>query len=147
MFHFFRLKYCPKSFLQDCRVSRYFTKANSRKGSKQVENRKKLVIFTIFRCHGNSLHYTHMNEKEIPGVWLIFTVNARSLNPKRKQIDHFQFFILLQEYLLLILQGASLRRLERVFGCYSVCGTMKDTKEGYFKVQANYIYLCNSVVG
>ena len=33
------------------------------------------------------------NEKEIPGVWLIFTVNARSLNPKVKQIVHFWFFI------------------------------------------------------
>ena len=33
------------------------------------------------------------------------------------------------------------------FGCYSVCETMKDTKEGYFMVQANYKYLCNSIVG
>ena len=32
---------------------------------------------------------THMNEKEIPGVLLIFTVNARSLNPKVKPIAHF----------------------------------------------------------
>ena len=44
-----------------------------------------------------------MNEKEIPGVWLIFTVNARSLDPKLKQIVHFEFFILLQMYILLIL--------------------------------------------
>ena len=27
-------------------------------------------------------------EKEIPGVWLIFTVNVRSSNPKAKQIVH-----------------------------------------------------------
>ena len=33
------------------------------------------------------------------------------------------------------------------FGCYSVCETMKDTKEGYFIMLASYIYLCNSVVG
>ena len=33
------------------------------------------------------------------------------------------------------------------FGCYSVCETMKDTKEGYFIVQANYRYLCNSILG
>ena len=33
-FHFFKLKYCPKSFKQDCRLPRYFTEANSRKGSK-----------------------------------------------------------------------------------------------------------------
>ena len=33
-FHFFKLKYCLKSFSQDCRVSRYFTEANSRKESK-----------------------------------------------------------------------------------------------------------------
>ena len=33
------------------------------------------------------------------------------------------------------------------FGCYSVCETMKDTKEGYFIVWANYKYLCNSIVG
>ena len=49
-----------------------------------MENSKKMVIFTIVCCHGNSLQYTHMNEKEILGVWLIFTVNARSLNPKLK---------------------------------------------------------------
>ena len=40
-----------------------------------------------------------------------------------------------------------LRRLERVFRCYSVCETMKDTKKGYFIVLANYKYLCNSIVG
>ena len=45
-------------------------------------------------------------------------------------------------------ESIKLRRLERVFfGCYSVCETMKDTKEGYFIMSANYIYLCNSVVG
>ena len=37
-------------------------------------------------CHGNSLRYTGMNGKEIPDVLLIFTVNARGLNPKLKQI-------------------------------------------------------------
>ena len=50
---------------------------------------KKMVIFEIVCCHGNSLQHTHINEKEIPGVLLIFTVNARSLNPKLKQIVHF----------------------------------------------------------
>ena len=89
MFHFFKLKYCPKSFSQDFRVSRYFTEANSRKGSKYVANREKMVIFTIVCCHGNSLYYTHINEKEIPGVLLIFTVNAGSLNPKLKKIVRF----------------------------------------------------------
>ena len=33
------------------------------------------------------------------------------------------------------------------FGCHSVCETMKDTKEVYFIVEANYKYLCNSIVG
>ena len=89
MFHFFKLNYCPKSFSQDCRVSRYFTEANSRKGSKQVENSKKMVTFKIVCYYGNSLQRTHINEKEIPGVWLIFTANARGLNPKVKQIVHF----------------------------------------------------------
>ena len=42
-----------------------------------MENSKKMAVFTIVCCHGNSLQYTHMNEKQIPGVWLIFTVNAR----------------------------------------------------------------------
>ena len=49
-----------------------------------------------------------MNEKEIPGVLLIFTVNATSLNPKLKQIVHFKLFILLQVYILLVLKGATL---------------------------------------
>ena len=44
-----------------------------------------MVIFTIVCCHGNSLQYTHMNEKDIPDVWIIFTVNDRSLNCKLKQ--------------------------------------------------------------
>ena len=39
--------------------------------------------------HGNSLQYTYMNENGIPGVFLIFTVNARSLNPKLKQNTSF----------------------------------------------------------
>ena len=106
-FIFFKLKYCPKS--------RYFTETNSRKESKQVENSNKKVIFKIVCCRGNSLQYTHMlvNEKEIPGVLQIFTVNARSLNPKLKQIVHFQFFILLQVHILLILQGATLTAFKR----------------------------------
>ena len=44
---------------------------------------------------------THINEKEIPVVLLIFTVNARRLNPKVKQIFHFWFFILLQVYIVI----------------------------------------------
>jgi len=54
-----------------------------------VENSKTMVIFTIGCCHGNSLQYTHMNEKETPGVLSIFTENFRGLNPKVKQTDHF----------------------------------------------------------
>ena len=49
-----------------------------------------MVIFTIVCRHGNSLQYTHVNEKEIPGVLLIFTVNARSFNSKLKQILIFK---------------------------------------------------------
>jgi len=41
IFYFFEFKYFPKSLSLECRVSRYFTEANSRKGSKQVENSKK----------------------------------------------------------------------------------------------------------
>ena len=48
-----------------------------------------MVIFTIVCCHGNSVQYTHMNENEIRGVWLIFIVNARSSRPKLKQIGSF----------------------------------------------------------
>ena len=54
-----------------------------------MENSKKIVIFAIVCCHSNSLQYTCMNENRIPSVLLIFTVNARSLNPKLKQILHF----------------------------------------------------------
>ena len=61
-----------------------------------------MVIFTIVCCHGNSLHYSHINDKEIQGVLPIFTVNATSLNPKLKQIAHFQLFILLKVYVLLV---------------------------------------------
>ena len=45
-----------------------------------------MVMFTIVCYLGNSLLYTHMNQNEILDVWMIFTVNARSLNPKLKQI-------------------------------------------------------------
>ena len=41
----------------------------------------------------------------------------------------------------------TLRRLERVFCCCSACETMEDYKEGYLMVWANYISLCNSIVG
>jgi len=85
MFHLFELKYCPKSFSQESGVSRYFTEANSRKGKKQVESSKKMVVFTI----GCSLQYTPMNENETPGVLPIFTENFKSFNLKVKQIYHF----------------------------------------------------------
>ena len=48
-----------------------------------------------------------MNEKEIQGVLLIFTVNGRSVNPKLKQIVHFASLVLLQLYILLELYGAT----------------------------------------
>ena len=47
-----------------------------------------MVIFTIICSHCSSLRYTHIKEKEIPGVSLIFTVKTRSLNPKLKQLVH-----------------------------------------------------------
>ena len=67
-----------------------------------------MVIFATVCYHGNSLQYTHMNENGISGVFLIFTVNARSLNPKLRQISYFQFVILFQVQILLKLQGATL---------------------------------------
>jgi len=39
-------------------------------------------------CRAKPL-YTHMSEKETPGVLQIFTANFRGLNPKVKQIDRF----------------------------------------------------------
>ena len=75
-----------------------------------------MVIFAIICYHGNSLQYTHMNENGIPGVCLIFTVNARSLNPKLKQILHFRFVIFFQEQILLKLQGATLSHHTRPLG-------------------------------
>ena len=76
-----------------------------------------MVIFAIVCCHGNSLQCTHMNENGIPGVLLISTVNARSLNPKLKQILHFQFVILFQVQIVLKLQGATLstRKRSRIY--------------------------------
>jgi len=41
----------------------------------------------------------------------------------------------------------NLRRLERVFCCCSGCVTMKDYKEGYLMVWANYMSPCNSIAG
>ena len=40
-----------------------------------------------------------------------------------------------------------LRGLQRVFRCCSVCETMKDYKEGYLMMWANYISPCSSIVG
>ena len=71
-----------------------------------------MVIFAIVCCNGNSLQYTHMNENGIPGVLLIFTVNARSLHQNLKQILYFQFVILFQVQILLKLQGATLSDLD-----------------------------------
>ena len=42
---------------------------------------------------------------------------------------------------------ACVRRLERVFRCCSVCGTMEGYKEGYLMVWANYMSTCNSIAG
>ena len=54
-----------------------------------MQNSQKMVIFKIVCCHGNSLQHTHINEKEIPGVLQIFTVNPGHSNPKVKQIVQF----------------------------------------------------------
>ena len=55
-----------------------------------------MVIFTIVCCHGNSVQYTHMNENEIRGVWLIFIVNARS---SRLKVETNSSFLVLHPYL------------------------------------------------
>ena len=57
-----------------------------------------------------------------------------------------------QKTLLMLLGRAyvgtlSLRRLERVFRCCSVCGTMEDYKEEYLMVWTNYMSPCSSIVG
>ena len=57
-----------------------------------MENSQKMVIFKLVCCHGNILQHTHVNEKEIPGMWLIFTVNATSLNPKVETNSSFLVF-------------------------------------------------------
>ena len=43
----------------------------------------------IVYCPDNSLQHTHINAKEIAGLLLIFTVNARSLNPKAETNSSF----------------------------------------------------------
>ena len=41
----------------------------------------------------------------------------------------------------------ALRRLERVFRCYIVCGMKEDYKEGSLMMWTNYMSPCNSIVG
>ena len=50
---------------------------------------KKWLSSPFVVSHGNSLRYTRINENGILGILPISTVNARSLNPKVKQIVHF----------------------------------------------------------
>ena len=40
-------------------------------------------------CHSNTLQYTHMNEKEIPGVFANIHCKFQGLNPKVKQNRSF----------------------------------------------------------
>ena len=42
---------------------------------------------------------------------------------------------------------AFLANSERLFGCYIVCETMEDYKEGCLMVWANFMSPCNSIVG
>ena len=56
---------------------------------KIAKKRLSLRLFVAMATVYNILIKKKENEKEIPGVLLIFTVNARSLNPKLKQIVHF----------------------------------------------------------
>ena len=104
-----------------------------------------MVIFATVCCHGNSLQHTHMNEKEIPDVLLIFAVNARSLNPKLKQILHFQFVILFQVQILLKLQGATLilNFLQTLRSCGSCRIVVENTGLGCLIDLLNGNYLCN----
>ena len=69
-----------------------------------MENRKKKVIFTIVCCRGNSRQYTR-NTRCVSNLHC----ECQELKPKaEKQMYHFQLFILLQVYILLILQKATL---------------------------------------
>ena len=63
------------------------TSSNSRKGSKWVENSKKMVIFTIVCCHGNSLHNTHMNEKRNPICVANLHCECRELKPNKVETN------------------------------------------------------------
>ena len=62
-----------------------------------------MTIFMIACCHGNSLQYTHMNEKEALGVLPILKANTRGLKPKVDQVVHFQLLVVLQVKISLIL--------------------------------------------
>ena len=43
---------------------------------------EKMFICAIVCCHGKSLQYTHMNEKQIPGVLLNLHGEWQELKPK-----------------------------------------------------------------
>ena len=113
LFYFFKIKYCPISFSQDCRVSRYFTEANSRidsrKASKQVENSKKNgYLYGCLLPWQQSAIYSYERKRNPRCVANLHCECQELLNLKLKQIVDFQFFILLQVQILLILQGAAL---------------------------------------
>ena len=77
---------------KDQTFARYFTEANSRKGNKSVENSKKWFSLRLSVAMATMCNILILMKKEIPGVWLIFTVNARSLNPNLKQINSLLVF-------------------------------------------------------
>ena len=102
---FFKYKYYLISFSQDCRISRYFTKANSRKGSKSVEIRKRkwlslwlfvamTTVCTILawmkkKCVAN-LHCECQELKQIhTGVHTVNTVGSQLKLPD-SQLQHWK---------------------------------------------------------
>ena len=73
------------------------------------------------------------------------TYNRDTHCPKRNNSDYTMN--LDNHYAKRYLLKRTLRRLERVFRCCSVCETMEDYKEGYLMVWTNYISSCSSIVG
>ena len=58
--------------------------------------------------------------------------DATSSRPRKTTIASFANFGGIEK--LFCAPEQSLRRLERIFRCYSVCETMEDYKEGYLMV-------------
>ena len=107
--------------------------------NKKVAHEPQLSVSLMFLPHFDVLCDLLLNRRTV--TWNLFVLYNKELKYTEKS---FNDDVINTSVLRVCL---SLRRLERVFRCCSVCETMEGYKDVYLIRWANYMSPCNSIAG